>query len=55
MSLNLAIWIGPDLEDLLSSFGRLLPEYQGDNAWILPIPATFVVRDGPRYCAICRP
>ena|SRR5271166_3579568 len=47
LSLNLAIWIGPDLEDLLSSFGRLLPEYQGNNAWILPIPATFVVgRDG---------
>ena len=47
LSLNLAIWIGPDLKDLLSSFGRLLPEYQGNDAWILPIPATFVVgRDG---------
>jgi peroxiredoxin len=47
LSLNLAIWIGPDLENLLSSFGRLLPEYQGNDAWILPIPATFVVgRDG---------
>ena len=43
LSLNLAIWIGPDLKDLLSSFGRLLPEYQGNDAWILPIPATFVV------------
>ena len=47
LSLNLAIWIGPDLENLLSSFGRQLPEYQGNDAWILPIPATFVVgRDG---------
>jgi peroxiredoxin len=47
LSLNLAIWIGPDLKDLLSSFGRLLPEYQGNDTWILPIPATFVVgRDG---------
>jgi peroxiredoxin len=47
LSLNLAIWIGPDLEELLSSFGRLLPEYQGNDAWMLPIPATFVVgRDG---------
>ncbi len=47
LSLNLAIWIGPDLENLLSSFGRMLPEYQGNDAWILPIPATFVVgRDG---------
>jgi peroxiredoxin len=47
MSLNLAIWVGPDLERLLSSFGRSLPDYQGNEAWMLPIPATFVVgRDG---------
>jgi len=47
LSLNLAIWVGPDLERLLSSFGRSLPEYQGNDAWMLPIPATFVItRDG---------
>jgi peroxiredoxin len=47
LSLNLAIWLGPDLERLLASFGRSLPEYHGNNAWTLPIPATFVVgRDG---------
>jgi peroxiredoxin len=47
LSLNLAIWLGPDLERLLSSYGRLLPEYQGNDAWTLPIPATFVVaQDG---------
>jgi peroxiredoxin len=47
LSLNLAIWIGPDLERLLSSYGRSLPEYQGNDAWTLPIPATFVVaQDG---------
>jgi len=47
LSLNLAIWIGPDLEQLLSSFGRVLPDYQGNDSWMLPIPATFVVgRDG---------
>jgi peroxiredoxin len=47
LSLNLAIWIGPDLERLLSSFGRALPDYQGNECWMLPIPATFVVgRDG---------
>jgi len=47
LSLNLAIWIGPDLEQLLSSFGRTLPDYQGNDSWMLPIPATFVVgRDG---------
>jgi peroxiredoxin len=47
LSLNLAIWLGSDLERLLSSFGRSLPEYQGNDTWTLPIPATFVVgRDG---------
>jgi len=47
LSLNLAIWIGPDLERLLTSYGRALPDYQGNDSWMLPIPATFVVgRDG---------
>jgi len=43
LSLNLAVWLGPDLERLLSSFGRFLPDYQGNESWMLPIPATFVV------------
>lgn len=47
LSLNLAICVGPDLEQLLSSYGRSLPDYQGNDGWMLPIPATFVVgRDG---------
>lgn len=47
LSLNLTIWVGPDLERLLSSYGLELPDYQGNNSWMLPIPATFVVaRDG---------
>lgn len=45
--LGLAIWIGPDLEHLLTDLGRVLPDYQGNDAWMLPIPAVFVVgRDG---------
>lgn len=44
MLLNLAIWVGADLELLLASYGRKLPEYQTNDAWMLPIPATFVVR-----------
>ena len=51
MSLNLAIWVGPDLERLLSSFGRPLPDYQGNEAWMLPIPATFVVGTDGRVAA----
>ncbi len=47
LSLNLAIWIGPDLERLLTSYDRTLPAYQDNDSWMLPIPATFVVgRDG---------
>jgi peroxiredoxin len=42
MSLNLAIWVGAEIQKLME--GRLdLPTFQGNNSWILPIPATFVV------------
>jgi len=42
MSLNLAIWVGAEIQKLME--GRLdLPAFQGNNSWILPIPATFVV------------
>jgi peroxiredoxin len=45
--LNLAIWLGPELQALLGGGGRVLPDYQGNDFWMLPIPATFVVgRDG---------
>jgi peroxiredoxin len=43
LSLGLAVWVGPALERLLASYGRSLPEYQGNDAWMLPIPATFVL------------
>jgi peroxiredoxin len=47
MSLNLAIWLGPDFIQLISNSGRDLAKFQGNNAWMVPIPATFVVgRDG---------
>ena len=47
LSLNLAIWLGEDLARELTALGRSLPDYQGNAAWMLPIPATFVVgRDG---------
>jgi peroxiredoxin len=47
LSLNLAIWVGRELEKLMAERGRALPEYQGNDSWMLPIPATFVVgRDG---------
>lgn len=47
MSLNLAIWVGDEMEEFMTSIGRTLPAYQGNDSWMLPIPATFVVgRDG---------
>ena len=47
MSLNLAIWVGDEMEEYMTRIGRALPEYQGNDSWTLPIPATFVVgRDG---------
>ena len=47
MSLDLAIWVGDEMEEYMTRIGRALPEYQGNDSWMLPIPATFVVgRDG---------
>jgi peroxiredoxin len=46
LSLNLAIWVGDEIQKMMT--GRHdLSEYQGNNSWMLPIPATFVVgQDG---------
>lgn len=43
LSLNLAIWVGAELQQLMAASGRDLPRYQGNEAWFLPIPATFVL------------
>ncbi len=45
LSLNLAIWLGTDIERLLHYLD--MPGFHGNDGWVLPIPATFVVgRDG---------
>jgi peroxiredoxin len=41
LSLNLAIWLGPDIQRLLSYLD--MPDFHGNDGWLLPIPATFVV------------
>lgn len=47
MSLNLAIWVGTEVTEYMTSIGRNLSQYQGNESWMLPIPATFVVaKDG---------
>jgi peroxiredoxin len=45
LSLNLAIWLGTEIQGLLSYMD--LSDFHGNDGWMLPIPATFVVgRDG---------
>jgi peroxiredoxin len=45
LSLNLAIWLGTEIERLLSY--QDMKHFHGNDGWVLPIPATFVVgRDG---------
>ena len=45
LSLNLAIWLGAEIERLLSYLD--MAGFHGNDGWVLPIPATFVVgRDG---------
>src|SRR6266566_552285 len=45
LSLNLAIWLGTEIQRLLSY--QDMKNFHGNDGWVLPIPATFVVgRDG---------
>ena len=45
LSLNLAIWLGAEIQRLLSY--QNLASFHGNDGWVLPIPAAFVVgRDG---------
>jgi peroxiredoxin len=43
LSLGLAIWLGEDVRRLYLEHGLHLETYQGNDTWLLPIPATFVV------------
>ena len=52
LSLNLAIWVGEEMKRLIAEeAGFDLPAYQGNEAWTLPIPATFVVGTDGRVTA----
>jgi peroxiredoxin len=45
LSLNLAIWLGGEIKQLLSY--QDMASFHGNDGWVLPIPAAFVVgRDG---------
>ena len=47
MSLNLVFWVGDEMRKFMSEAGLDLAEFQGNELWNGPVPATFVVgRDG---------
>jgi peroxiredoxin len=43
LSLNLVIWVGRELQEMIAAAGVDLPTYQGNDSWMVPVPATFVV------------
>jgi len=43
LSLNLAVWVGEEMQQILEAGGRNVPDYQGNQTWVMPIPATFVI------------
>lgn len=47
LELGLNFYIGDELKELFDRIGTRLPVFQGQDAWFLPLPATFVIdRDG---------
>lgn len=47
LSLNLAIWVDNSMSSLIDSAGWHVPDYQCNDAWLLPIPAMFALsREG---------
>jgi len=43
MSLNLAFWVGAEMQAMMCQAGWDVAPSQGSDTWLLPIPATFVV------------
>ena len=55
LSLNLAVWVGDEMQQILEAGGRDVPNYQGNQTWVMPIPATFVVaQDGRGHGSLHR-
>lgn len=43
LSIGLAISVGEEMRRFMTARGRDLASYHGNDAWVLPIPATFVL------------
>lgn len=47
MAMNLVFWVNQEMQKFIRGAGIEVPRYQGNDGWLLPIPATFVVgQDG---------
>ncbi len=51
LSLNLAIWVDDTMASLIADAGWHIPDYQGTNGWIMPVPAAFVIDADGRIVA----
>jgi peroxiredoxin len=51
MSLNLVMWIGSEMQGMMPAAGVDLPQVQGNEGHMLPIPATFVTGTDGRITA----
>ena len=52
MSLNLAFWMGKEMKEIMRQRpDRDIVKFQGNESWMLPIPATFVVGPSGRISA----
>jgi peroxiredoxin len=43
LSLNLAFWVGAEMQEMMCRAGWNVSRSQGSDTWLLPVPATFVV------------
>ena len=43
LSLNLVFWVGSEMQQLIAAAGWDISNFQGNQTWMLPVPATFVV------------
>jgi peroxiredoxin len=51
LSLGLVMWLGARIAELMRGHGHSLRDYQGNDGWFAPLPATFVVGTDGRIVA----
>jgi peroxiredoxin len=51
LSLDLAVWLGDELRELMRDQGLDLGQIHGNQSWCVPVPATFVLDGSARVVA----